>query len=147
MIELERLPSEKQTEFVHLVNSLNETLETAAQTSANHAFNVGCSVSLLPLLLLAVLVLILANWVSALIAGMVALLIALGLAALVAWTARKNAIEQTYRLRVAPEIERSLSTYQLSRLDFDRLADAVLPSGALLRNYLSLPEIEAVAGE
>jgi hypothetical protein len=147
MIELESLPSEKQSEFVNLVNSLNETLETSAQTSANHAFNVGCSVSLLPLLLLVIVVLILANWVSALIAGMVAFLVALGLAALVAWTARKNAVEQTYRLRVAPEIERSLSPYLLSRPDFDRLADAVLPSSALLRNYLSLPETEAGGGE
>jgi hypothetical protein len=120
---------------------VNEKFETAVATSTNHAFNVGCSVSFLPLGALVVLVLILSklNWVVTLVAAVFAVLTALGLATLVASISRKNASDQTYRLHIDPEIERNLGQLNLTRPEFNRLAVALLPSEAALRNYLSAP--------
>jgi hypothetical protein len=108
------------------------------RNSTNHAFNIGCSVSLIPLALFVGLVFLISkfNWIITLVALVFSLLAALGLAALVASFARKNSSDKTYQLHIAPEIERNLVTLNLTRVEFDRLADDLLPQGAMLRNYL-----------
>jgi hypothetical protein len=141
---IDRLTHEQRDELVALAGSLNEKLEQASTQSVNHAFNVGCSASLAPLGIVVLIVLIAsrANWASVFIAVVLAVLLALGFATLVAATARSRTRVQTYTLEIAPEIERRIKPYDLSRPEFDTLADATLPSGALLRTYLTLPAAE-----
>ena len=132
-------------DLASLALSLNEKLEEAARDSVTHAFNVSCSVSLLPVVILVVLVFLLsrANWVVSFVAAVVGLLLALGFAALVSTTARSRSVERTYQLYVAPSIERYLSSAQLSRAEFDVQAAGELPEGALLMQYLAVPpEVE-----
>lgn len=141
MTTLENLTTEQRAGLEDLVTGLNEDLQSSVQNSTNHAFNVGCSVSLLPLGVLVIVVFFLSrfNWVVTLVAAVFSLLAALGLATLVSITARNNALAQTYRLRIVPEIERRLIALDLPRPEFDRLAGELLPTGALLRFSLKLP--------
>ena len=143
-MELENMEPEQQIEITDFVTDLNEKLETAVQDSTQHAFNFGCSLSVIPLLVLVILVLFLTrfNWILTVGAAAMSLLLALGLAAWVAFTARKNSSEQTYRLHIAPEIERNLKTLQLTRPEFDRLAGRILPSEAPLQKYLANPALD-----
>jgi hypothetical protein len=143
-MELDSLTSEQQMELSSFINGLNETLETAVQDSTQHAFNFGCSVSVIPLVVLVILVLLLSgfNWVITVGAAVITLLLALGLAAWVAFTARKNSSAQTYRLKISPEIDRNLRRFNLTRPEFESLASEILPTGALLQNYLAGPHLD-----
>jgi hypothetical protein len=132
----------ESSDLASLAHALNEKLEEAARDSVNHAFNVSCSVSLLPVAVLVVAVFFLsrANWVVSFVAAVVGVMLALGFAALVSNTARARSIERTYQLYVAPSIERYLSSAQLTRAEFDLQAAGELPEGALLKQYLAVPE-------
>lgn len=138
MLPSDSLSEKQREELMPLVTGLNEKLESTVQNSTNHAFNVGCSVTLIPLALIVGLVFFLSkfNWIITLVALVFCLIAALGLAALVASFARNNSADKTYQLHIAPEIERNLVTHKLTRPEFDRVADDVLPQGAMLRNYL-----------
>jgi hypothetical protein len=141
---------EEAGDVAALAVSMNERLESAAQESVNHAFNVGCSFSLLPVAILVGVVFLLSrgSWVVAFVALVVGLLLALGFAALVSTTARTKSVERTYQIYVAPSIERYLTTEQLTREEFDRQAALALSSEAPLRKFLSPPpeSEEAQAG-
>jgi hypothetical protein len=138
-MEQDSLTSEQRMEISTFVDGLNETLESAVQASTQHAFNFGCSVSVIPLVVLVILVLFLSgfNWIVTIGAAVISLLLALGLASWVAYTARKNSADQTYRLKILPEIDRTLKRFNLTRPEFESLAGKILPAGALLRNYLA----------
>lgn len=140
----DNLPPAGSEDPISLANSLNEKMETAAQESVTHAFNVGCSFSLLPIVVLVVLVFLLsrANWVVTFVAAIVGLLLALGFTALVSITARAKSLERTYQLYVVPSIDRYLASAHLTRAEFDLQAAAALPEGAPLKKYLVVPEEE-----
>lgn len=140
-MELDSLTSEQQMEISTFVNGLNEMLESAVQDSTQHAFNFGCSVSVIPLAVLVILVLFLSgfNWIVTIGAAVISLLLALGLASWVAFTARKNSSDQTYRLKISPEIDRNLGRFNLTRPELESLAVKILPADARLRNYLAGP--------
>jgi hypothetical protein len=147
-MELDSLTSEQQMEISTFVNGLNETLESAVQDSTQHAFNFGCSVSVIPLAVLVILVLFLSgfNWIVTIGAAVISLLLALGLASWVAFTARRNSSDQTYRLKVSPEIDRNLRRFDLTRPELESLAGEILPAGALLQNYLVASEPDRSVG-
>lgn len=142
-------PLQEELALDTLAGSWNDKLVSAAQDSVTHAFNVGCSFSLLPVAVLVGVVFVASrgNWVISLIAAVVGLVLALGFASLVSTTARTKSIEQTYQIHVAPGIERYLASAQMSRPEFDRQAANSLPEGAPLRKYLAVPPEEEQAAE
>jgi len=129
---------EQDEQLRRLASESNDQLEAAGLTNASHAFNLGCSASLLPVLIIILLVFLLSkqNWVAVAVATTLSGILIVGLANLAAYVARGKAIEQTYQIVVKPDIERALRKMQLERSDFTRAADETLPASAVLRRFL-----------
>ena len=132
---------EQNEALAGLVDRSNETLVEAGQSSATHAFNLGCSVSLLPAAILVILAFILTrgSWVFGFISILLALLAIVGVANLVASTAKEKAIQRTYQEKIAPEIEQKLSELHMDQDRFGLWVSKNLPDGAILRSYVTLP--------
>ena len=132
---------EQNEALAGLVDRSNEALVEAGQSSATHAFNLGCSVSLLPAAILVILAFILTrgSWVFGFISILLALLAIVGVANLVASTAKEKAIQRTYQEKVAPEIEQKLSELNMDQDRFGLWVSNNLPDGAILRSYVTLP--------
>ena len=139
-MEEQPLTPDQQEALDLLVKEANDKLEDAGQSRATQAFNLGCSMTLIPGLVVVVLAFILsrANWVMALIIAAVVILLALGLANLAAYTAKTNAIQRIYQLEAGPEIERALKKFELSRAVFDARARHILPKDAALQGLIQV---------
>ena len=132
---------EQNEALAGLVDRSNETLVEAGQSSATHAFNLGCSLSLLPAAILVILAFILTrgSWVFGFISILLALLAIVGVANLVASTAKEKAIQRIYQEKIAPEIEQKLSELNMDQDRFGLWVSNNLPDGAILRSYVTLP--------
>jgi hypothetical protein len=132
------LSAEQQEALSSLASGANERLETAGRNSANQAFNLGCSIGLLPVVLVAVLVFLLghANWLAAAAALLLSGALVLVLANLAAYTARNNVIQRTYKEQVNPDIQHALIDLGISKQRFLEQAKQSLPVGATLRKFL-----------
>lgn len=142
------LSPEQSETLSQLARNANEQLETAGQDAANRAFNLSCSVGLLPAFLLALLAFILnrGNWVVAAVVSALAGVAILLFANLAAYTARTHTSQRIYQHDVQPEIERTLQELELTRSIFDRQVDQTLPGEAVLRNYLGSATITGEPG-
>jgi hypothetical protein len=142
------LSPEQESALVDLAITLNDKLEYPVAASANRAFNLGCSVGLLPVAIIVGATLLLArgNWVAAVIIAILSLLGLVLFANLVALITRNNVLKRTYHEQILAELESSLEEHKLSRTDFDRVAAATLPPGAGLRYFINTDNQE-VQGE
>jgi hypothetical protein len=138
------LSPEQQAALAQLALEANTKLETSAQEGANHAFNLGCSVGILPGAIIVLLAFILgrSNLLGAIIAALLVVLALVGFANYAAFQAKHNTLQRTYQRDIAPEIERTLNRLELSHQDFNHAAGAALPENAALRSFLLLPPNE-----
>jgi hypothetical protein len=128
-----------------LVEELNEKMIEAAASSAAQAFNISCLMSVLIIAVLVTLAYIFSHLVTAIITLLMTLLIATSLAALLSMRARNGNIPLTYQREIEPQIVSALGEFNLSRHEFDTLADDILPTGAPLKQFLFLsPGSEAI---
>lgn len=138
------LPPERQAEIARLAGEFNDRLVQAGSAYAERAFGLSCGLGFLPALTLLgiLLALRLINVILAFSLFIIVILGLTGLANLLAYTARLNAVRNTYREQVQPEISSYLAQHGLSRLQFDTWAVASLAEGAPLVLFLSpaLPE-------
>jgi len=135
--------AEQQERVLVLIEQVHEKLESSAQSNTTHAFNLGCSVGLLPAALItgAAFFITKGSWIAAVITALLMAIALLGFASLVANITRANIIENTYKKEALPQIETVLQELNISRPDFDSLANQNLPEGACLRKYLSIPGV------
>lgn len=129
---------EQHQELSELAASLNEKLENAGQSAANQAFNLGCSVAVIPALIVMLIVYIVArsNWISIGGALVIVLLAVIGFANFAAYRARTNTIARTYQRDIHPEIVRTLNKMELDLSGFNQAAREVLPVNAVLLRHL-----------
>lgn len=137
MNSAELTPDQNQS-LLELAEEANQELEAAGEAVAGRAFNLGCSITLLPALAVVLIVAVFTrlNWVAVFITTILALVATLIVANMVAYTARTNTIERIYQTKVQPEIVRRLRGLELERSAFDRLARQHLPEAAVLQRYL-----------
>jgi hypothetical protein len=132
------LTSENITALTLLVETSNGKLEAAAAASSSQAFNVGCSVGLMPGLIIIVLVFFLskgsiaATAISILLVALFLILFANG----VAYVSRSKAIDRLYNEQIKSEIDQILNEEMLTRQNFTRVASRVLPQDAALHKFL-----------
>jgi hypothetical protein len=133
------LKDERQKALASLALSANERLETAGRNSASLAFNLGCSIGLLPAILMVVMVFVLAHadWLAAAATLLLSGALVLVLANLAAYTARNNVIRRMYEEQVSVDIQRALVELGLSERLFKEQARQSLPVGATLRKLLA----------
>ena len=132
------LTAENIDTLTMLAESSNGKLEAAAAASSSQAFNVGCSVGLMPGLIVILLVFFLtkgsiaATAIAILLVAMFMILFANG----VAYISRINSIGHLYQEQVKTEIDQILQEEMLSRKNFAQVASQVLPRDAALQKYL-----------
>lgn len=133
----ELTPDQTQA-LLEIAEEANQELESAGESVASRAFNLGCSITLLPALALVLIVAVASriNWVAIFLTSILALVSMLIVANLVAYTARNNTVRRTFDDKVQPEIERKLNDLDLERSLFNRLAAQRLPEAAVLQRYL-----------
>jgi hypothetical protein len=149
MTDTSALTREQNERLTLLAQESNQELESAGQSGATRAFNLGCYVGLLPagILVLVTLILTHGSILTAAVIILLALLAIVGFVNLAAYTAKAKAIDRIYQEKVNPEIQRTILALNISRLGFDILASQVLPQEATLRNYLALPFQETESPE
>jgi uncharacterized protein (DUF58 family) len=133
----ELTPGQSQA-LLEIAEEANQELESAGESVASRAFNLGCSITLLPALAVVLIVAVTSrmNWVAIFLTSILALVSMLIVANLVAYTARNNTVKRTFDEKVQPEIERKMNDLDLERSLFNRLAVQRLPKAAVLRRYL-----------
>jgi hypothetical protein len=122
-----------------LISSLNDELEASANESANRAFNLGCVVGVLPIVILVILTYFLTNhsWVGAVVMFILLMLGLILFANLVAGISRQNTIKRVYREKIDPNIEIALNEYQVDRHMFDLEVIKLLSSESALGEFIS----------
>jgi hypothetical protein len=135
----ETLPQPQEESLANLIQSFEEKLQVASQAGATYAFNLGCSMSLIPgfLLVIGAFLLFRGSWIAAGVMGVLGVMAALGFANLVASIAKTRTMERTYQRDVQPEIERRLKQLELDRASFQLIAAETLPENAMLVACLS----------
>jgi hypothetical protein len=143
MTEIQPSP-DQEAALSDLAMQLNTRLENAVATSSSRAFNLGCSVGLLPGFILVGLTLIIThgNWVAAIVISILMLMGLVLFANLIALITRNNVLKRYYSEEILPELKNRLLEMKLARSDFDRMARMTLPptSGLLHFAEPSLPD-------
>jgi hypothetical protein len=132
-------PEEQGATLQEEILSMNERLEDASQVAMSRAFNLGCSISLIPagLVVIAVFYLFKGSLIGAAFTALVAVLAILAFANLSAYIAKARTAQRFFDDQINPEIDRLLAAEILSREAFNDQAVQVLPEQALLRAMLN----------
>ncbi len=117
----------------------NDQLRAQGVGGAEHAFELGCGLGLLPIVIIIGLL-----WgfgvitlIPAAVLIVMSLLALAGIATLLANIARESASKRVYSSHVEPEIVQFLSSNHISRQLFDDTASQSLPADAPLQAFLS----------
>jgi hypothetical protein len=140
-----RFSSHNQTEAIsELVERSNEKLNTAAVDSADRAFNLSCTLGLLPTLLIVMLSFLLTrgSWAAAAIITLLMVIAVLGMANLAAYISRANTVKRVYEIEVWPEIGVFIGELNLPIEDFNKFVLNNLPEGAPLRDFIHSPQVQ-----
>lgn len=132
------LTTEQTQECTSLVEELNEKLRSAASSSAERAFGIGCSLGLMLVVIVSLVLysLRIMNLILAVLVGIMSVMFLAGAASLLSSIARSNTLKRTYQRDVEPEINQFTVRYGLPRQQFDTLASHILPHGAPLQIFL-----------
>jgi hypothetical protein len=125
-------------DLIEFIETKAGELDLTAQDSSNNAFNLGCWVGLFPLMIIVTISFFITNrsWIAAVIIGALMSMALAAFANLIANISLNNAVERHYNEKVLPEIETKLDEIDLTRKDFNFIADEVLPAGSMLRRYI-----------
>lgn len=147
------LPNDQRQILVEAINDFNDTLVTQSINLSgqafNNAFRLGCMLLLVPLLIALVVTYLMRgmDFSGVFVYTCVASAISIVFAAVVANRAKYLAVQEKYQQDVNPEIIRFLAAQELTRAQFDAVADAILADNAPLREYLvkstAVPETPA----
>lgn len=132
------LSSETPDMLESMILELNDRLEDASQASMSRAFNLGCSIGLIPaaLAVVAVFFFFKGSLIGAFFTAFVLALGILAFANLSAYLAKARTIQRVYKEQINPDIDKFLVDQSFTRQEFDNKADLSLPSQALMRMFL-----------
>lgn len=127
-----------------LLIDANIRLEATAAANANQAFNLGCSLVLLPGMILVLLVFLLSkgNWIMGGGAAILVTMASLLIANLVALITKQRSLERTYTDFVRPELESGLQAANLYLETIRPIASQILPETAALLQFLPIPKLD-----
>jgi hypothetical protein len=126
-------------EIILRAEGWNDQLRAQSAGRAEQAFELGCGLGLLPVVIVIVLLWVLGviTLILAVVLFVMGLLALAGIAALLANIARQSAARRTYTDSVEPEIVQFLSQRHISRQLFDNTASQSLPGDAPLQAFLA----------
>ncbi len=137
------LDADDRAVIVDEINDLNDTLVTYSINLTGqaffNAFKLGAGLMIIPL----GIVLAIAyrretfDFTTVFVFSCIATLLAMVFAALIASRAKVLAVRDNYEDEIGPKIELSLKRNQITRVQFNALADEVLDKDAPLREYVA----------
>lgn len=132
------LSEEQRQSLAELAQTANDALLDAGQTGTNAAFNLGCTIGLLPVGIFTLLAWLLSkgSWAAAGITFFFTLLALIALANLAAFIAGRNSLQRTFHERLTPQIESRLQELQSDPQTFAQVAHQTLPPAAPLLHFL-----------
>lgn len=133
---MDRDPNEQLTAFIE---EQNERLATVGTERSEQSFGLGCTIGLLPLgsMVLILWITGVLNIISGFFAVIVGFTALVGIAGLVASSAKRRAIADTYTHYVKQDIDLYLREHQIDQQIFDQTAHEVLSESAPLRAFIT----------
>lgn len=133
------IPLEQTDAISELIEKSNEKLTAAAVDSSDRAFNLGCSLGLLPAILFTLLSFLLTggSWAASAIIALLMVIAVLGLANLAAYISRANTVKRVYENEVQSAISALRGELNLPVEDFDQVILESLPEGAPLSEFIN----------
>lgn len=112
----------------------NQKLEMTTLERANHAFNLGCLIGILPAALFVVITVMVTggSWVGGIFSTILMLIAITGLASMIAKITRSNTTKRIFETEIKTEMLEISKAHNLSLDDFSKNI-YVLPESALLR--------------
>lgn len=132
------MPTGKTVTLEELAWEFNRELETTAQAYSERAFNLGCSIAMLPAAVVLVITFFLsrANWALTAIVAVLVGFAAVGLAAFAATVARRSAVERVYNQQVSLWLPPRLEEAEADWGAFVETVQVTLHEDAPLRLYI-----------
>ena len=132
--------AENNSALNRLILEVNEELEKAGKTSTSQAINLGCSLGLLPVIIVVLLAFFISgnSWTATIITAILVLIAWIGLINLYAHISKSKSIERMYRDYLAERISRELRELHLPQSQFNQTALEILPKSAPLHTFLPL---------
>jgi hypothetical protein len=132
---------DKLEQLSAFIEEQNENLAKVGTERSEQSFGLGCTIGLLPLGTMVLLLYIfrVLNIISGFFAVIVGFTALIGIAALVASSAKRRAIADSYNNYVKQAIDRYLREQQIDRGQFDQVAHETLSESAPLRAYITPP--------
>lgn len=123
------------------IEEQNERLATVGTERSEQSFGLGCTIGFLPLgsMVLILWIAGVLNIISGFFAVIIGFTALVGIAGLVASSAKKRAINDTYTHYVKQDIDRYLRDHQIDQAAFDQAAHEALPESAPLRAFITPP--------
>lgn len=117
-------------------------LEESGKNNATQAFNLGCTIALIPAGIIILIAYIATHtWIAAILTAILMGLAVIGFANLAAAIARTKTVERVYSSEISPAIDTYIQETRLTRAEFDSYTWENLPSSAYLLQFISQPVI------
>jgi hypothetical protein len=138
MSEINDLNQEQIQRLTALAEDAERELALGVQDQSNRAFNLGCTLWLIPGTVAVIVTFIVSkgNWVIAFFLAVLVSLLAVGFALVSAYNTKNKTVTRLYRETTLPQLVKDLAESQLSQPAFREIALQVLPSDALLHKLL-----------
>lgn len=135
----EPTPTTEGITFHTLLQQLHEAMDENVNRNVNHAFNLGCVVSMLPGFVVVLLTFLLSgkNFAATLISALLVVLTIIALANILAYISRRATAEAYYRNHISPQLQTALEQHHMTMDAVYVLACQELPENSLLRHHLS----------
>jgi hypothetical protein len=135
-------PEESQEELEPLADwvfGLDQRLAAAGSALAERAFSMGCTTSLVPMLIVLAVAFLLGvrHWVSLFLLGLALVLLGGAWSAFVANQANRKAAERAWAESIQAEVLRGLEQRSLGTADFSTQVAGLLPQHSLLYQFVN----------
>ena len=125
--------------MMEIAEKYNNELEDAALETTNRAFNISCTIGLLPAGIIIGISFLLSrgSWIAAIITSLLMSVAVLGFASLAAGIARSNTIDRLFKEKISPAIDADLYEINLDRTQFSEIVLSEIPEAAIINQLLS----------
>jgi len=129
------------TDLTEFILEINNSLETSAQVNANQAFNLGCTVGLVPALLFFFVMIYFVGFsvIVIFVASLLTVLMLIAFANITALIAKNRTIDKTFDNNVKLSIDEFLENQNITKVEFERTSVETLAPGSPLLKYISYP--------
>jgi hypothetical protein len=139
---IDGLPNEKAIEIIGFLEKSEEKLDHSGRESATAAFNLGCTVGLIPAFVIVLIAFIATrySWLATITVAVLMMIALVGFANLVALVSRSKSMERIYITEISPGIDLLAAEHNITHEQIYQFARLQMPETAYLRQFIPQPE-------